>query len=45
MQGSQAEVEPVMPLGVATILDVGTSAVFRNPHNSHVLFLDFTLLV
>lgn len=39
MKGSQAEVELVMPLGVATILDV---AVFHNPH---VLLLDFTLLV
>lgn len=42
MQGSQAEVGPVMPLGVATILDVGASAVFHNPP---VLFFDFTLLV
>lgn len=42
MQGSQAEVEPLMPLGVATVLDVGTSAVFHNPH---VLSFDFTLLV
>lgn len=42
MQGSQAEVEPVMPLGVATVLDVGTAFIIHKPH---VLFFDFTILV